>query len=1026
MSATARLPRLALLAAVLALGCLPALAQSSTSTLVGTISTHEGTPVPDVVVRARSAASGVVRVAISEKSGRYRFDLLEPGTWVVRAEIPGGVTSEPKTVTLGLLQTVVLDFTVGPVLRENVTITAEEPLVDPSRTGGELRLDRKQVEDLPIYGRQITDLAMLDSSVTATPPGDFTGESGTVFTVNGQSGRSNTFLVDGLDNNDMISNTTMSAPLSALAIREFVVETRQFAPEFGRASGGVLNVITERGGNDFKGDFLLQGVPGNLSEPGGLVSSLPNSGGRADTGRSLNAGFSVGGPFIPDKAFYFLAYEHMDENKVVPFTGVDRSGQHGGWILSPGGSDEAFFRGDFNLGHSQLMTRLTFGKVSTDSMNIGGRATPESGFTLDTQDIQLATSLTTVISPSLSNEVRLLGGTSSFDQLARSDRPGVERPSGIFGGNNLYSQSRGEDSLQLVENLTWQAGNHAAKAGMDVINSRTRISTRFNPNGNFLYDTDVPFEPGDCGDLVASQVDPNDLWKPIPCPGIPNFDDDGDGLTDEPGIIGTYPIVYTLIEGHPSATLDDTKVGLFVQDSWQATPKFLLQYGLRYDVSTYTLPPGSEVPSTIPNGGAGRDRNNIAPRLGFSWTPGDDGRFVVRGGAGVFYDKLVLAFPAVAAITSGTAIGMIFPQGLTLELTEGVVEDLGVKTVKQILIFPQSLTLRFSTGEKLDTPYSDQYSLGFDSAVGDHGAFGVTVTRALGYHLPLMRDLNPVIDPKPLEIPVHRDPNTGSIAAFVTEGRSWYTAADFSWRWRGETSWYQASYTWSKAIDMGPDPLKGGIALPPDSDHIWKERGRSDSDRRHRVVFSGGTALPWWGLRISGALQAASGAPFNVTTGKDENMDGIASDRPAGVGRNTGSRTDLGVINSMRKAVGLSAVHHLEEPNFYQVDLKLSRPFAFRQGGYPGELYVQIFNLFDRFNGGPVDGAVLSDHFGEPIGMAGPARTVVLGLKMGFGSSRDRGDQPPDSSGGSGSGDRSGGAGASGDPGGSPSGGVLW
>src|SRR5262249_35682912 len=150
------------------------------------------------------------------------------------------------------------------------------------------------------------------------------------------------------------------------------------------------------------------------------------------------------------------------------------------------------------------------------------------------------------------------------------------------------------------------------------------------------------------------------------------------------------------------------------------------------------------VPSTIPNGGAGRDTNNVAPRFGFVWTSGS-GRTVVRGGSGVFYDKLVLGFPAVAALTSGTKIGLFFPQGFTCELTAPHIQHNGIKDVKQALFFPQELTLRFSTGTEMNTPYTVQHSLGFERTIGTHASWGAGVTRALGYNLVLLRDLNPVV-----------------------------------------------------------------------------------------------------------------------------------------------------------------------------------------------------------------------------------------------------------------------------------------
>src|SRR5262249_35336126 len=131
---------------------------------------------------------------------------------------------------------------------------------------------------------------------------------------------------------------------------------------------------------------------------------------------------------------------------------------------------------------------------------------------------------------------------------------------------------------------------------------------------------------------------------------------------------------------------------------------------------------------------------------------------------------------------SGTKVGLFFPQGFTVELTEDLVEKVGIKTLKQGLFFPQELTLRFSTGTEMNTPYTVQHSLGFEHAVGTHASWGANVTRALGYNMVLLRDLNPVValntgdpsnlvpvDPNVVGIPVHRDPNFGSIASMVTE-----------------------------------------------------------------------------------------------------------------------------------------------------------------------------------------------------------------------------------------------------------------
>ena len=991
----------AALAAGLALTAGEAWAQTTSATVTGVVRSRAGEPVAGAVVEAHAPDTGVTRRVESGAEGRYRIEALSPGRWVIRATVGGQPVGDPRSITLRLQQTAVLDFTTGSLLTETIAVSAEAPLVDRSRVGSELRVDSEQVEDLPLNGRLVTDLALLDSSILAAPAGNFYGERGSVFVVNGQSGRANSFLVDGVDNNDLTSNTNLNGFMSQQVIQEFTVMTHAFAPEFGRATGGVLNIVTQRGGNELAGGGFAQGALSGLNPPGDFVASLPNPDDEQDSSQRYAAGVHMGGPFKKDVATWFAAFEHQQADEVTPYTGVDRHGVEGGWMMAPTRDDNLFLRTDFNLTPSSfLMARLSFDDRHTEGLNVGADVTPEAGFVLDERDVQLAGALTTVVSPSVINEARLLLGTSSFDQQANSDRPGVERPSGTFGGNNLNLQNRDESRIQLVDNISWQRHDHSMKFGVDVLFSRTHVSTEFNPNGNFLYDTDAPFEPGDCGDIfIVPGQDPN---IPIPCEGVVGVDDDGDGQIDEPGLLTTYPIVFSFINGKPSADLDDVRIALFAQDSWQLHSRFLLSYGLRYDLSTYTLPEDAVVDSTIENGGAGRDTNNIAPRLGFTWTPQRDGRFVVRGGAGLFYDKLVLGFPAVASITSGTEIGMIFPQGLGFEITEDVVEDLGIDVIKDVLVFPPELTLRFSTGTELNTPYTVQYNLGVERAIGVYGALSAGVTRTLGYNMVLLKDLNPVVDFDPLGLPVHRDPDVGSIASFVSEGRSWYTGLDVSWRWRHDDIWYAASYTWAKALDEGPDPLRGGISLAPfcfiqpsnpattspcteisTSDSFSSERGRSDADRRHRFVLSGSSPLGFLGLRASGVIQWASGIPFNVTTGNDENFDGITTDRPRGVGRNTGERTDLGVINDLRRSEGLPEIDSLDEPDFIQLDLRFSKPLAFESGG-TGELFLQVFNLLDRFNAGTLEGAVLSRNFGEPVNMAGPPRVLELGFKLAF------------------------------------------
>ena len=434
------------------------------------------------------------------------------------ARLGDALAGEPRTVLLHLQQVYSLDIVIGSSLSETITVRPESPLVDPGRTDQELRLQSGQFDSLPLDGRSFTDLAFIDASVLPSPPGGFFGERDAVLVLNGQSGRANSYLVDGMDNNDLTSNTALNAFFSQQVIKEAAVLTRQFAPEFGRASGGIIN---KSGTNDPGGSAFVQGVSSRTNVPGDFISSLPNSSGLEGTSSRLQTGFELGGPLRRDKAFYYLAYEHKGEDAIVPFTGVDRTGVAGGFVVEPNHDDNIFLRTDFNLPGSQtLMLRLSGDRRSTGGLNVGGTETPESGFRLEERDAQLAAALSSALTPAILNEARLFVGLSEYHQFANSSRPGVDRPAGTFGVNNLNRQLRDEDRIQLVDNLTWTKGAHTLKFGVDVISSRTSIDTAFNPNGNFLYETDAPFEPGDCGNLNASDVATYGD-NPIPCPGNP-------------------------------------------------------------------------------------------------------------------------------------------------------------------------------------------------------------------------------------------------------------------------------------------------------------------------------------------------------------------------------------------------------------------------------------------------------------------------------------------------------------------------
>ncbi|MGD8376685.1 MAG: TonB-dependent receptor [Acidobacteriota bacterium] len=995
----------------------PAWGQSVSSGVRGRVADEGGKGLQGAEVQVLDLETGLERSAVSDDDGGYQVLLLRPGAYQVSVHMKGYALGR-QGVDLALNSVREINFTLKMAIEEHVQVSGELPDFDPSDTTLGTRVDQQTIQSMPLNGRQFTDLALLDSSVRQAQRGVFFGEPATVLTANGSGARSNAFLVDGSDNNDFVFGARGASSFSAEVIQEFEIVRDGYSAEFGRASGGVMNIITRSGTNEFGSSAFFTFTNESWNAPDAIVENY--GGDQSDSSiQRQQFGFAASGPFVKDKAFYFVAYEGGRSDGTAGYTGVDRLGDIGGAFPAATDSDRVFLRTDFNLSATHYLTaRLSYSQDYLEGLNVIGKYTPETGSSLDETDTQLALSLRSVISPNLFNEARLLWSDGDGFQQGNTDRPGVERPQGIYGGLDLYERDIRERQFQFIDNLTSVIGNHTLKVGVDVSTVRADVESAFNPNGYFLYDTTAPFEAGDSHLGTKSECVPGPRPEdPLDCSragiGAPGVDDDGDGIVDEIAEFDTYPMVYRLLSGSPTASFDDTVAGVFIQDEWRPHPNWNLNFGLRYDLETFQLDERYAVESSIENGGASRDMNNLAPRFSFVWTPNHGKNVIVRGGIGVFYDKVVLGFPAVSAITQQQTILLGFFQGTGFPCNEDFLETYGVDTMVQECILSSQDTdtvqLRFSTGDTLDTPYNVQWNIGFDRALGRGLLFGVNYVHARGYHVPVWRDLNPVIGAnnigtpeRPTYVPAHLDPTTGSIVALETMGNTWYDALQIRLQDGAGDLTYTISYTLSRSLDQSGDPLKNGIYLAPDSFDIEGERARSDNDQRHRFVFAATWQTSLWGLRFSPVVTYASGAPFNVTLGEDDNSrtlgidvvdasgdrvplpDGFKQERPDGVGRNTGEDTPLDKINAARAAQGLPPYEGgLDEPDYLQVDLRISRIFNTGAGSQL-EGFLQFFNLFNRENVTLVDGEVNSPTFGQPLAVAGPGRIVELGVRFGF------------------------------------------
>ncbi len=288
--------------------------QVTTATLAGRILDSSRAVLPGVTITARQTETGLQRTTVSDAQGRYLLPTLPPGTYEIRAELQGFRPLVRTGVTLTIAQTAVIDLTltVGGVA-EAVTVVGEAPAVNTR--SGELSylVDERTIEELPLNGRNYTDLALLQPGVVAYPhrDGGSVVAHGLGISVNGQDPRSNVYLLDGTLLNDMTNGPAGSAAGTALgteSVQEFRVETNAYSAEFGRMSGGQINVLTKAGSNDVQGSVYEFHRNDALD-----ARNYFDVNGKPPFTRNQFGG-AFGGPVRRDKLFFFAGYEALREN----------------------------------------------------------------------------------------------------------------------------------------------------------------------------------------------------------------------------------------------------------------------------------------------------------------------------------------------------------------------------------------------------------------------------------------------------------------------------------------------------------------------------------------------------------------------------------------------------------------------------------------------------------------------------------------------------------------------------------------
>ncbi|MBV9923490.1 MAG: TonB-dependent receptor [Acidobacteria bacterium] len=957
------LARLAVVCLCLASLTPSALAQSQATTgdIEGRVTDPNGAVIPNVTVNARNQATGLQRSANTDAEGIYRIIQLPPGAYTVTITGASGFqswTGENAVVTVGSKTPVDAQLSLSGADTVNINVYSEGQTVETTRTSVSTTVNERAIQNLPINGRNFQDFATLSPGVIRDPRG---GD----LSVGGQRGTLNSLQVDGVDNNNTFFGQALGRggvrppyQFSEESVQEFQVNQNGFSAEFGRAGGAVINVVTKSGTNEFHGGLFeyLRDESLNANDPvlkaNQFRAGRPN---KRPASRINQFGGRIGGPIVKNRAFFFFTYDgqRSDIPQVLDVPNIATAPAAAQAILLPklntyqvGRNQDVFLgKSDISLNQShQLTLRYNHqGFTGQNNENNGTLSAEEhSGDSLVKSDT-FSGQLSSVLTKTVVNEFRF--------QLARDKEPGqanVDAPEAVIntnsgnlniGRNNFSPRETTIKRFQVIDNVSLVSGRSNYKFGLD-----------------FNFDRVLNFFPG----IFSGTYTFSNIADPL-APGTT--------LNGYQAFARNLPITYTQNFAGPGTTGATTKPNLseyafFVQDDVRVTPKLTLNLGARYDYEGLACPPVTNPDPLLINHGVNtgncpKDKNNLAPRAGFSYSPDD--KTVFRGGFGLFYGRT----PAIVLGTAHSQNG-INVTGVTLNPTQ--MAALGLRYPNVLSAVPTvggaSPSLYYFAPDYV-MPYVEQGRFGVERELAKGLSLSATYLFYKGVHLTRTRDINlaaPVAFNAAVQNggptytfqrftaprPISRTSGTSyaRISVFESASRSLYNGLAFQATQRFTRGFqFIAAYTYSRAHDDRPDQTT--VVVGADDAKIVENQinpsldyTRSDTDLRHRFVFSPVYdigKIKWsdnavaravfsdWTL--SGIVQAQSGSPYSALVGNDPNNDGNrANDRLPGTVRN-----------------------QFTTPSVYQFDARVTRNIPFTET-MKLRLILEAFNIFNRAN----------------------------------------------------------------------------
>jgi Carboxypeptidase regulatory-like domain/TonB dependent receptor len=932
----------------------PVNAQVTTGDISGRITDEQQRVVAGATVAATNKGTGLVRTTTTNEGGDYTLSELTPGRYDVSVEAPSFSKSVVRDyeVNVGSTRTLNIEMKPGEVTAV-VEVTADTLALETTKSEIGGVVTPVEVQNLPLLNRTFAALSVIMPE--ARPAGNFDPTKTRVGNVafNGGDGRQVDVNVDGGDNKDNVVGSLLQN-FSYESIQEFQVLQHRWTAESGRAVGGVINVISKSGSNDFHGSFFANFRDEQwraLDFFDHRTKRIEELAGRSFVKPSFSRqeiGGSIGGPIKRDKLFFFGALERFRErqlNALLPaaiinlplIPGIGAVGPiptpYDDWLLT--------VKVDHTIDSDQTMFyRFSYQKNSSPNDQIGVPANADitGGNTNNNKLYSFIANHTWTISPSKLNQWSFHFQDFNNAILGVTDTPNIVFPSVQTGRNANVPQATLEKKYQLRDDFSVTTGNHTLKTGVNYIHTKMDGFFFFGAQGYQITFFDDPL-------TITTNRLPNGNVGPYTA-----------GFAT-PGAV--RQITFSDGRGDHKQQLD--QLAFYVQDDYKIRPNLTLNLGLRWDANIGNLPRQDnnrtirilqQLNHPLAQAITGDPEKlrrttpswmEFQPRVGFAWDPTGSARTVIRGGYGIFYDQL---FQNLTLFSLTQSNPELFQTALTLTNTAVGVGDPFLSTFRFGIDPLPPVPADFSFGElsfggfgrindpDATEPYIQKFSIGFESQIWKNTTVSSDFVHTLGLHESRVQVINPrirqICDPA---FPGNNSTSTQlcprgvttrlldralidagfgagrveQINMIGTTNRSLFDSWTTTLRHRSRKMTLSASYVLADSRSWGGQPVASysgnGIATTPDNQFKPEEFGPSRLDERHRIVASGVFDLPW-DFQLAPILQYATARPYSLNLGLDIDGDGLATnDRicegtdPAAVFAARGNTGLLGTLN---------------------------------------------------------------------------------------------------------------------------------